>query len=55
MRYKRLGLFVTQVRKDELLLFTSRGLRKSLHKPQLISTWISVLFMVGSFLFASAS
>lgn len=55
MKYKKLGLFVTQVFKDELLLFTSRGLRKSLHQPQTISLWIAILFMVGASLFAFAS
>jgi len=55
IKTKKLGFLVTQVLKDELLLFTSRGLRKSLHKPKSISTWIAILFMIGSFLFAIAS
>jgi len=55
IKTKKLGFLVTQVLKDNLLLFTSRGLRKSLHNRKSISTWISILFMIGSFLFAIAS
>ncbi|NOQ31259.1 MAG: hypothetical protein GQ570_09065 [Helicobacteraceae bacterium] len=52
MHYKKLGPFITQAIKHDLLLHTSRSLRKSLHKPKSISWWISVLFMIGSSLFA---
>jgi len=55
IKMKKLGFFVTQVIKDDLILFTSRGFRKSLHQPKSISRWISILFMIGSFLFAIAS
>lgn len=57
MQYKKIGSFVTQAIKDGTLLHTSRELRKSLlsSKKSLISSWISWLFMVGSFCFALAA
>lgn len=57
MHYKKIGPFVTQAITNGTLLHTSRELRKSLLVPQkhLISSWISWLFMVGSFCFAFAA
>ena len=56
IKYKKLGPFISHAIKHGLIYHTSREIRKSLHlsKP-LISIWISILFMVGSFFFASAA
>ncbi len=51
LKYKKLGPLITQVLNNNVIIYTSRSLRKSLHKPTTLSWWISILFMMGSFLF----
>ena len=54
--YKKVGPFVSHAIKPGLSSHTSREIRKSLHLAKhIISMWISILFMIGSFCFASAS
>jgi hypothetical protein len=56
MHYRKIGPFITQVIKNGVPLYTSRALRKSSTLPKrAVSSWISLLFMVGAFCFAFAS
>ncbi len=55
MQYKKLGPFITQVIEDDILLYTSRGLRKSFRSEKAISWWIPILFMIGAFCFGFSS
>lgn len=56
MHYKKLGPFIVHAIEHEVVCYTSRELRKSLFSSkQIISSWISTLFMIGAFWFAFAS
>jgi hypothetical protein len=56
MHYKKIGPFITHVFENTTLLHTSRELRKSLLLPRrTLTASIALLFMIGSFCFASAS